>query len=250
MTLTLKKTIALSAALFAVPIMLISTTAFAGKSEKHGRWQSSVNFDRHNDNRSDRYGDRDTEFEVLEVGHRGRRNRNRRICKRSVVGIGYGTSKSLARANAVQAWSREARSRYGRTYRLNQADVVSAIRCQYNGNDRRGRFSKRGKSFRMPGEAGNPNHNWNCTVNAKPCKTRSTSNNGSQNGSRWKRRFCKDYSRKAMRQQRRNIRLGCEYQGRKWHRNYRRHISQCMRAPMFRSMKTMWRHSRKLRQCR
>ena len=259
-----KATTALTAALFMIPMVASTTVANAGAKSKLGFWlnlgssddNDNVQCDR-DEQRDNGYSDVNDDYEddggrysnvqVMTVGHR---NRNRKICKRPVVGIGYGTSKSLARANAVQAWSREARKRYGRTYRLRNATVISAIRCQYNGNRNYGNFKRRSKRFDMPGEAGNPNHNWNCTVNAKPCYTKTTSNGGYNEGPSWKRSFCRQYARKALRQQRRNIRLGCEYNGPKWHRNYRRHVRQCMRTPMFRNFRTIARHQRRLRQCR
>ncbi len=269
MNMTAKTTAALTAALFMVPMLAGTTAANAGHKSKFGFWfnggdQASdvAKCDKDeglDQNRGKNYCDINDDYEedggrysnvqVMTVGHRNR-NRSRKICKRPVVGIGYGTSKSLARANAVQAWSREARKRYGRTYRLRNATVISAIRCQYNGDRDYGNFKRRSRRFDMPGEAGNPNHNWNCSVNAKPCYTKTSSNGGYNEGPSWKRSFCRRYARKALRQQRRNIRLGCEYNGPKWHRNYRRHMRQCMRTPMFRNFRTIRRHQRRLRQCR
>ncbi len=261
MSTILQKTAALTAALFIAPLMTGTTIAHAEPNDELGVW---INLGSDTEtNKCDKDEERDTNYstirddyesegrysnlQIINVGHR---NRNRRICKRSVVGIGYGTSKALARANAVQAWARESRKRYGRTYRLRDANLISAIRCQYTGNRNYGNYKQRNRRFDLPGEAGNPNHNWNCSVNAKPCFTKTVNNDNYGPGPRWKRQMCERYARKALRQQRRNIRLGCEYQGPKWHSSRRRHIRTCMRTPMYRNFRTIMRHQRRLRQCR
>ena len=174
-----------------------------------------------------------------------------RICKSPVVGIGYGSSKALARANAVQAWSRRAKRAYHRTFRIVDARVISDIRCQYVGGDRDyGRYAQRRQRRMLPGEVGNPSAKWSCTVNARPCYTRHRDSFMDMDFlPRWKVKMCKMYARRSVRQQRRNRRLGCEYSGRYWHANKRRHFRTCLSQSLFRTMRILHRRRHQLRRC-
>lgn len=172
------------------------------------------------------------------------------ICKAPVSGIGYADRKSRAKTNAIQAWARKAKKSYGQTFTLDQARTVTKVDCQRI----EGRFSMRKlqklkrRFIDRPGEVGDPMANWNCKVSAKPCFTKIVKVEDKY--PTWKKRMCNEMSERAVRQTRRNYKLGCDFRGKIWHTNLKRHYKKCLTNTIFVNFKQIRKRRKMLKRCK